>query len=184
MPQHKLHYILTHCKEGDPQQSGVELAVRYEENPSGCHIGDTDGQHPEQSQERLPSETVPHGTRDGGSQQHQHQAHQHLPFGQDPRLVEVPPEAEGGQGLDVQLVRAVWGLGHGEMVDHGTELILPALGDDVLHHGPIVAQIVGYLNGPCRLHLLVPAVGGEGHTSKLVANEGHTPILHKTCCDY
>ncbi len=89
--------LLTHGKEWDPQQRRVELPIRYKEDPCSRDVGDADGQHAEEAQERLPPQAVPHGAGDGGGQEHQHQADQHLPFGQHARLVEVPPQAEGGE---------------------------------------------------------------------------------------
>ena len=168
---------LTHGKEWDPQQRGVELPVWYKEDPCGSHVGDADGQHPQEAQERLPPQAVPHGAGDGGGQEHQHQADQHLPLGQHARLVEVTPQAEGGERLDVELVGRVGRLCRGQPADQGAELVLPALGDDILHHGSVVAEVVGDLDGAGKLDLLVAAVGREGHAAQLVADEGHAAIL-------
>lgn len=73
--------------------------------------------------------------------------------------MEVSPQAEGGEGVDVQPLGAVGGFGGGQPTDQGAEFILPAFRDGVLHHGAVVAEVVGDLDGAGELHLLVAAVG-------------------------
>lgn len=169
--------LLTHGKEWNPQQRWVKLPVRYKEDPCSCHIGDANCQHPQEAKERLPPQAVTHGAGDGGGQEHQHQANQHLPFGQDSRLMEVSPQAEGGERLDVKLVGWMGSLGRGEPADQSTELIFPALSDDILHHRSMVAEVVGDLNSTGEFDLLITAVGWKGYATQLMADEGHTAIL-------
>lgn len=157
--QHTLTGSLTHGKQRDPQQRRIELPLRYKEDPCGGHIGDANGEHTQEAQERLPSQAVTHGAGDGGSQEYQNQTHQYLALGQHGRLMEVLPEAEGSERLDVELVRCVGRLGHGQSADQSTELVLPALGDDILHHGPMIAEVVGDLYSTGELDQLVAAVG-------------------------
>lgn len=170
---------LTHSKERDPQQGRVELPIRYKEDPCGGHVGDANGEHAEEAEEGLPPEAVPHGAGDGGRQEHQNQADQHFALGQHARLVEVSPQAEGGERLDVELVGGVRRLGRGQPVRQGAELVFPALGDDVLHGGPVVAEVVGDLDGTGELDLLVATVGRERHAAQLVSDEGHAAILEE-----
>ena len=77
----------------------------------------------------------------------------------------------------MELVGRVGGLGRGQPADQRAELVLPALRDGILHHGAVVAEVVGDLDGAGELDLLVAAVGREGHAAQLVADEGHTAIL-------
>ncbi len=77
----------------------------------------------------------------------------------------------------MELVGRVGRLGRGQPADQSAELVLPALCDGILHHRPMVAEVVGDLDSPCELDLLVAAVGREGHAAQLVADEGHTAIL-------
>ena len=77
----------------------------------------------------------------------------------------------------MELVGRVGRLCRGQPADQGAELVLPALGDDILHHGSVVAEVVGDLDGAGKLDLLVAAVGREGHAAQLVADEGHAAIL-------
>lgn len=91
--------------------------------------------------------------------------------------MKIPPQAKGGERLDVELVRCVGGLGCGQPANQGAELILPTLSDDILHHRSVVAEVVGDLDSAGKFDLLVTAIGGEGHATQLVANEGHTAIL-------
>lgn len=168
---------LTHSKEWDPQQGRVELPIRYKEDPCGGHVSDANGEHAKEAEEWLPPKAVPHGAGDGGSQEYQNQTDQHFALGQHACLMEVPPQAEGGERVDVQLVGGVGSLGRGQSVHQSAELILPALGDDILHRGPMVAEVVGDLDGTGELDLLVTTVGRERHVAQLVSNEGHTAIL-------
>lgn len=168
---------LTHSKERDPQQGRVELPIWYKEDPCGGHVSDANGEHAEEAEERLPPKAVPHGAGDGGRQEHQNQADQHFALGQHARLMEVSPQAEGGERLDVELVGGVRRLGRGQSVHQSAELVLPALGDDVLHRGPMVAEVVGDLDGTGELDLLVTTVGRERHAAQLVSDEGHAAIL-------
>lgn len=171
---------LTHSKEWDPQQCRVEFPVWYKEDPCSCHIGDADSKDAQEAQERLPPEAVPHGAGYGGSQEHQHQTDQHFSLGQHAGLVEVPPQAEGGEWLDVELVGRVRCLSCGQPANQSTELILPVFCDDILHHRSMVTEVVGDLDSTSELDLLVSTVGQEGHAAQLVADEGHTAILWRT----
>lgn len=168
---------LTHGKERDPQQGRVELPIWYKEDSCGGHVSDANGEHAEEAEEGLPPKAVPHGAGDGGRQEHQNQADQHFALGQHTCLVEVSPQAEGGEWLDAELVGGVWRLSSGQSVHQSAELILPALGDDVLHRGSMVAEVVGNLDGTGELDLLVTTVGWERHAAQLVSDEGHTAIL-------
>lgn len=73
--------------------------------------------------------------------------------------MEVSPKAEGGERLDVKLVRRMGCLSRGEPADQSTELIFPTLSDDILHHRSMVAEVVGDLNSTGEFDLLITAVG-------------------------
>lgn len=168
---------LTHSEERDPQQGWVELPIWYKEDPCGGHVSDANGKHAKKAEEGLPPKAVPHGAGDGGRQEHQNQADQHFALGQHACLVEVSPQAEGGERMDVELVGGMWRLGRGQSVHQSAELVLPALGNDVLHRRPMVAEVVGDLDRTGKLNLLVTTVGRERHAAQLVSDEGHAAIL-------
>lgn len=73
--------------------------------------------------------------------------------------MEVSPEANGGERLNVELIRQVRHLGCREPADECAELIFPMLGDDILHHRSMVTEVVGDLNSAGKLDLLVTTVG-------------------------
>lgn len=75
--------------------------------------------------------------------------------------MEVPPQAEGGERLDMELVRSLRCPSCRQLANQGTELIFPALSDNILHCRSIVSEIVGDLDGPSKLDLLVPSVRRE-----------------------